>query len=147
LQIVFIGTVIPVGVELLRVVPLVLATLRRRFGPNLTDKERNATFLGLRPLSDPPDFPHADLLSQIVLYFTVQLVYAVIAPVTSFVLAFCFLYLGAAYLHQIVFIYPTKPDSGGKLWTRFIRILITCMLIAELTGTPMTTVATLFLYA
>jgi calcium permeable stress-gated cation channel len=134
-QIVFVGTVVMVGLELLRVTPIAFAAIRRHLGPRLTEKERKSSFFIFRPLSDPSEFPHADLLSQVVLYFTVQLVYAVIAPITSFVLAFCFLYMGAAYRHQIVYIYPTHPDSGGKLWTRFIGILISCMFIAEVTGT------------
>jgi calcium permeable stress-gated cation channel len=134
-QIVFVGTVVMVGLELLRVTPIAFAAIRRHLGPRLTEKEKKSSFFIFRPLSDPSEFPHADLLAQVVLYFTVQLVYAVIAPITSFVLAFCFLYMGAAYRHQMVYIYPTHPDSGGKLWTRFIGILITCMLIAEVTGT------------
>jgi len=152
--------------ELLRVVPIALAVIRSIIGPRLTEKQRRMTFLGLRPLADPIEFEHADVLSQVVLYFTVQFVYAVIAPVTSFVLAFCFVYMGAAYRHQFVYvsqprperaalsasnrdtehihlycltqclqIYPTTPDSGGKLWTRFIRYTLICMLIGEITST------------
>lgn len=128
-----------VGLELLRVFPVTFAAIRRRVGPRLTETEKKSPFFCFRPLSNPSTFPHADLLAQVVLYFTVQLVYAVIAPVTSIVLAFCFLYLGAAYRHQIVYIYPTLPDSGGNLWTRFIGILIICMIIAELTGTSVKT--------
>jgi hypothetical protein len=123
------------GLELLRVTPIAFAAIRRRVGPRLTEKEKNSPFFCLRPLSCPSNFPHADLLAQIVLYFTVQLVYAVIAPITSFVLAFCFIYMGAAYRHQMVYIYPRTPDSGGKLWTHFIGILISCIVIAEITGT------------
>lgn len=91
------------------------------------------SFLFLRTLSDPLEFEHADLLAQVVLYFTVQFVYAVIAPITSIVLAFCFLFLGSAYRHQFVFIYPTRPDSGGMLWASFVKILLVCMLIAQVT--------------
>jgi len=42
--------------------------------------------------------------------------------------------MGSAYLHQFVFIYPKNPDSGGKLWTKFIRYLLVCMLISEVTS-------------
>jgi hypothetical protein len=123
-----------VGLELLRVTPIAFDAIRRRVGPRLTDKEKKSSFFCFRPLSSPSDFPHADMLAQVVLYFTVQLVYAVIAPITSFVLAFCFLYMGAAYRHQMVYIYPSTPDSGGHLWTRFIGILVGCIFISEFTG-------------
>lgn len=95
-----------VGVEILRVVPVAMALIRSCVGPRLTEKERQTTFMGLRPLADPVEFEHADIFSQIVLYWMIFLVYAVIAPLVSFVMAFCFLYMGSAYRHQFVYIYP-----------------------------------------
>ena len=68
-----------------------------------------------------------------VLNFIVMLVYAVIAPLTVFIQAFCFLLLLISYRHQFVYIYSANPDSGGKVWTNFIKILMTCMLIAQFT--------------
>jgi len=41
--------------------------------------------------------------------------------------------LFVSYRHNFVFIYPANPDSGGKIWTNFIKILMTCMLIAQFT--------------
>jgi hypothetical protein len=38
-----------------------------------------------------------------------------------------------AFMHQFVYIYPTSPDSGGMIWMSFIKILLMCMLIAEIT--------------
>ncbi len=38
-----------------------------------------------------------------------------------------------AFLHQFVYIYPTLPDSGGKIWISFIRIIMVCMTVAQLT--------------
>jgi Calcium-dependent channel, 7TM region, putative phosphate len=65
----------------------------------------------------------------------VFLVYAVISPITCFVIAFCFVYMGSMFRHQFVYIYPAQPDSGGKIWMNFIRILVVCLLIAEVTST------------
>ena len=62
-----------------------------------------------------------------------MLVYAVIAPLTVFIQAFCFMLLFVSYRHQFVYIYSANPDSGGKVWTNFIKILMTCMLIAQFT--------------
>ena len=69
-----------------------------------------------------------------VLLFMVYLVYSVIAPLVSFVLAFCFVLRGALFRHQFIYVYPPKRDSGGRIWMEFIRILTVCLLIAELTG-------------
>ena len=91
----------------------------------------------------------------------INLVYAVIAPIVSFVLAGCFAILGAMFRHHFVYIYPQHPDSGGQIWIGFIliskyfhaaclhslfRTLLTgitsdlvhavtkCLLVAEITG-------------
>jgi Sec-independent protein secretion pathway component TatC len=64
-------TVTTSAIEGLRVVPLVLAFVRRFVGPRLTEKERRTAYMGLAPLNEPPDFPHADYLSSMVLYFTI----------------------------------------------------------------------------
>jgi Calcium-dependent channel, 7TM region, putative phosphate len=65
----------------------------------------------------------------------ILLVYAVISPLTSLVTAFCFLFAESVCRHQATFIYPTIPDSGGKIWMRFISVLLACLLIAEFTST------------
>ena len=66
IQISFVSIVVQGGMELLRVVPIVMATLRSFIGPRLTEKEKGTTFLGLRPLNDPSKFSHADFTSQAV---------------------------------------------------------------------------------
>jgi hypothetical protein len=90
--------------------------------------------MGLRPLCDPQEFEIADTFSQTVLFFVVLLVYSVIAPIVNFVMAFCFIYMGVAYRNQFIYIYPARPDSGGKLWTSFIGVLLVCLFIAEFTS-------------
>jgi Calcium-dependent channel, 7TM region, putative phosphate len=91
IQIVFVSTAISIGLEMLRVQPLVMALIRSFLPPNLTEEERQTTVFGMfRPLADPDDFGHAANLAQVVLNFIIMLVYAVIAPLTVFIQAFCF---------------------------------------------------------
>ena len=124
------------GFEVLRVVPLIFAFLRRWVSPNLTEKERQTTVWGIfRPLSDPNDFSHADSLAQIILNFIIMLVYATIAPLTVFIQGFCFLFMMICYKHQFVYVYPCNSDSGGKIWMNFISVLMPCLLIAQFTST------------
>jgi hypothetical protein len=66
IQIIFVTTVFSCGMEILRVVPLLKAMLRRFLGPRLTERERQQPFLTLRPLSNPLDFEHAGFSSNIV---------------------------------------------------------------------------------
>lgn len=39
----------------------------------------------------------------------------------------------SGYRHQLVYIYPSTPDSGGRLWLGFVGISQSCMLVAEFT--------------
>ena len=133
IQILIVDTCISMGVELLRVVPLVMALLRSMFGPRLTKKERETTWMGLRPLNDPSEFSHAEVLASTVLYFTVFFVYATLAPITTWFMLLCFTFLSVGYRHQFVYIYPTFPDSGGKLWVAFFKLLPSLMIMAQVT--------------
>ena len=133
IQLVLIATVIGLGYELLRLTAWVQAWLRGQLGPNLTEKEKSNTWKGLRPLADPRDFFHARVFADTTLYLMVAFVYTTIAPLTCYVLAFCFLVQGAGYRHQFIYIYSTSPDSGGKLWTKFVTITLVCMFFAQLT--------------
>ena len=132
-QIILVSTFIGQSLELLRVGPISKAWLRSRLGQNLTETEKNTTYFHLRPLSDPNSFQHAEVFAQTMLYFLVIFVYATIAPLTCYFAAFCFLILSCGFRHQFIFNYPTKPDSGGKLWIGFIGLSLTCMLIAQIT--------------
>ena len=159
IQISFVSLVVQSGMELLRVVPIVMAGLRSFIGPKLTEKERKTTHFGLRPLNDPQRFSHADFTAQAVrpvthleyilesvryslissfrkkvLYFMVLLVYSVLAPLTNFILAFNFLFLGTMLRHQFLYVYPRIPDSGGVLWSNFIGIFLSCMMFAQVTS-------------
>lgn len=132
-QIILVTTFFGQALELLRVYPLGMAWLRRRVGPNLTEKERNTTYMELHPLADPMEFQHAEVFGQTILYFMVMFVYSTLAPMVNYFLAFCFLIMGSGYRHQFVYNYPKNPDSGGKLWSGFIGIALTCMLVAQIT--------------
>lgn len=133
MQILIVSTAISGGMEMLRVVPVVKAFLRSKIGPNLTEKERAKTYCGLSPLSVPDDFDHASGTAQLVLYFMVLFVYCVISPIVPIITGLCFAFLGAMFRGQFIYIYANHPDSGGKVWVYFIQIMMSCMLIAQVT--------------
>jgi calcium permeable stress-gated cation channel len=133
IQIIFVSTVTQTGLELLRLVPLLFAAIRHYLGPKLTPREKKKPFLGIfQPLRHVFQFSQADILSSIILLYMVLFVYAAIAPIVSFVAAFCFWWIRVTYTNQNLFIYSRMPDSGGKLWPKAIRILLSCMIIAEI---------------
>lgn len=133
MQIMLVDTFIGLSTELLRVIPLSMAVMRRCIGPNLTEKERNTVYMGLRPLADPWEFEHAQVFGEAILYFMVFFVYSTMAPITSFFLAFCYPLLQTGYRNQFFYNHKPFPDSGGKLFSHFIGIALACMLIAQIT--------------
>ena len=125
------------GLELLRLSPYANNLLRRIaakiLGHNLTEKERNETFLGLRSLDDPQEFYFGRELGQkTILIQMVLFVYVCMSPITSYFTLFVFTALVIGFRNQFIYIYPIANDSGGKLWISFTKISIICMIVAEL---------------
>lgn len=118
---------------MLRPVPIVLSILRYCIGPRSTERERQKSFLFLRPLADPVNFYQCTRLSVTVLYFMVLFVYTTIAPLSSFFIFMCLVIQKSCILHQLVYIYPPFPDSGGKLWMEFFRFVPLGMMISQVT--------------
>uniref|UniRef100_A0A7S2M4L9 CSC1/OSCA1-like 7TM region domain-containing protein n=1 Tax=Skeletonema marinoi TaxID=267567 RepID=A0A7S2M4L9_9STRA len=137
IQIIIIQNLLSMGLELLRLTPGVTDLLRRivakMLGHNLTEKERNETFLGLRSLDDPLEFYFGRELGQkTVLIQMVMFVYVCMSPITSYFTLFVFTALVIGFRNQFIYIYPIANDSGGKLWISFTKISIVCMIVAEL---------------
>lgn len=134
IQICFVFTFLLQGLDLIRAYPLGVAFLRRYvFGPRLTAKERRKTWNMFHSLEDPPEFWHAELLAQLMLFFVVFFVYTTIAPITSVFLFFCFMICESGYRYHFVHNQKPTPDSGGKLWQGFINVLLASMLIGQCT--------------
>lgn len=71
MQLLLVRTCLGQGLELCRVIPLIIAGIRGRVGPNLTEKERNSVFFGLKPLAVPGGFQFSEVTSNMILYFMV----------------------------------------------------------------------------
>lgn len=126
-------TFLPLGLELLRSRNIAEGLARKFLGPRLSVEDRQTVWMGLHPFSNPRKIEHHEVLASSVLYFIVFFVYATLAPITSIFMLVCFLIMGGIYRNQFVFSYPTKPDSGGKLWIQFMQIIPTSLLIGEAT--------------
>jgi len=137
IQIILVQNLLALGLELLRLSPVVSNVLRKIaskiLGHNLTEKERNETFLGLRTLDDPPEyFFGRELGSKHILVLMVLFVYGCMAPVTSYFTLLVFGLLAIGFRHQFIFVYPVGNDSGGALWIKFTRTSVVCMIVAEI---------------
>mmetsp|Transcript_29069 Transcript_29069/g.50173 ORF Transcript_29069/g.50173 Transcript_29069/m.50173 type:complete len:1011 (-) Transcript_29069:114-3146(-) len=150
IQIIMVQNFLSLGIELVRISPIAQNFARKivsnLFGHNLTEKERNETFLGLRSLDDPLEYYFGrELGTKIVLLQMVLFVYGCMAPITSYFTLLIYGLLVIGYRHQFIYIYPIsggndsggKPypignDSGGKLWINFQRLTIACAIVSEI---------------
>ena len=89
IQFILIQNLLPLGVELLRIVPVVvnvaLQIVFKMIGHNLTEKECNETILGLRSLDDPQEFYFGQFLGgKIILLQMVLYVYGCMVRTSSY---------------------------------------------------------------
>lgn len=134
IQYMLVSTIIGLLFEMLRITQIWQDQIRKRVWWNLTDKEANKKFKFLRPLGDPRNFFHARVFAaDTMLLYMIGFVYTPLAPITCYFLAFCFFVQEIAFRHQFIYIYPTTPDSGGRLWLSSVQVLIVCMLSGEIT--------------
>jgi hypothetical protein len=121
------------GLELLRIPRVIMAAIRQKIGPNLTEKEQNTPFMGLLPISEPQEMEYPMLFAELILYFMINLVYSCVAPIMSYILIIAFIILNVVFRHQLIYTYSRANDDGGKLFGSAIQLLVTCMLISEVT--------------
>lgn len=133
IQILLVSTFLLQSLELLRIYPLGCVVFRRCMGPRVTKKERRKAWGWIYSLEDPPEFWHAETFAQIILYYVVFFVYAVIAPVTAPFIFFCFTVIEMGYRYQFFHNYPKAYDTGGRLWFYFLQFTLASMIIAQLT--------------
>lgn len=145
MQYTMLQTFLGMGLELIRLVPIIIGFLRKKLGPNLTPKERNKIWLGLRPIEIydvwresglPPvlyTLELADVLSNLVLFFMIIFAYSCISPPMCFLMCFIFWLLETCYRNQLIYVYSSDNDSGGQLWPNAVKVLIACLIIAEIT--------------
>ena len=136
IQLTIVQNLVPLGIELLRISPLIqegLGTLLKRImGYNLTEKEHNMSYLGLRDIADPLEYPFGNELgSKTILLLMVIYVYGCIAPFTAYVSLAIFTLTAMAHRNQFIYVYPIANDSGGRLWLNFTKTSIICMIVAE----------------
>ena len=133
IQYVIVNSFLSCGFELLRATAVAIAFARTCVGPNLSEKERNTTFMGLKPLTAPAEMDFPMVFAENILYLMILLVYSCIAPIMSYVMLLIFTMLLVTYTNQFIFIYNAASDEGGVLWSKMVKIILLCMLIAQVT--------------
>ena len=96
------------GMELLRIVPLILVNVRRKYFAKSSIEDKESW--------EPPEMWYSAQYAEILLVFIIAMSYSVLAPL---VIPFAVLYFGFGYvtwLNQLLFVYVPKWEGDGEMW-------------------------------
>ena len=120
--------------ELVRLVPIATAFAHRIIAPQLTERERNSVWMGIRPLVQcyPFNYYQPAFLSQSILIFVLIVVYAPVAPLlTIFGMAF-FLIGDTVYRRAVIFVYDPATHTAGDFWHNIFHSTIIALVLGQL---------------
>lgn len=86
----------------------------------------------IREWTTPPDFQYDIYYANLLFLAAVGLVYAPLAPLISLAAAVVFWMSLLVYKYQIMFVFVSKVESGGRLWNVVINRLLACLIFMQL---------------
>ncbi|KDR75655.1 hypothetical protein GALMADRAFT_68322 [Galerina marginata CBS 339.88] len=85
----------------------------------------------IREWTQPPDFQYAVYYSNILFMAAVGMVFAPLAPLVVLAAAIVFWMSSWVYKYQLMFVYVSKVESGGRIWNVIINRLLFCVLLMQ----------------
>ncbi|THV05142.1 DUF221-domain-containing protein [Dendrothele bispora CBS 962.96] len=87
----------------------------------------------IREYTQPPEFQYAIYYSNLLFMGAVGLVFAPLAPLVALAAAIVFWMSSWVYKYQLMFVFITKVETGGRLWNVVInRLMFTVVLMQAL---------------
>ncbi|KAH7102259.1 DUF221-domain-containing protein [Auriculariales sp. MPI-PUGE-AT-0066] len=86
----------------------------------------------IREWTQPPEFEYAIYYSNLLFTATVGLVFAPIAPLVTVGCAVVFWLSSVVYKYQLMFVFITKIESGGRLWNVVMNRLLASLILMQL---------------
>lgn len=110
--------------DLAQIVALVTITLRKVF--------THPTPRQLREFTRPPDFDYPLFYNILLFFFTVGLLYSVVAPLMLPFTLFYFVLCTMVFRYLLMYVYTTKIETGGQIWRVLFNRLIASTVIFQL---------------
>ncbi|TXT12955.1 hypothetical protein VHUM_01356 [Vanrija humicola] len=108
--------------ELIQLFKLALVSIRR-FMFSYTPRD-------IRELTKPPYFEYPVVAVNLLFVATVGLVYAPIAPMVPIGAMIVFWFSSVVYKYQLLYVYISRAESGGRMWNVYVnRLIINCLLM------------------
>jgi len=130
-----IKTFLALGVEMVRMLSIVQASLRYILFPNATLRTKRSVLLGMRAIDDPGWFPFHKILAQDMLVVVISVVFAVVAPLVLLPCALFFTFSRIIWTHHHMYVYESVFETGGQFWPKIFRRFIFGLIISQMTIT------------
>uniref|UniRef100_A0A0W0F0Y5 DUF221-domain-containing protein n=1 Tax=Moniliophthora roreri TaxID=221103 RepID=A0A0W0F0Y5_MONRR len=85
----------------------------------------------IREWTQPPEFQYAIYYSNILFMASVGLVFAPLAPLVALAAAIVFWMGSWVHKYQLMFVFVTKVETGGRLWNVVINRLLFCVVLMQ----------------
>ncbi|ETW74884.1 hypothetical protein HETIRDRAFT_482685 [Heterobasidion irregulare TC 32-1] len=85
----------------------------------------------IREWTQPPEFQYSIYYSNILFMGTVGLVFAPLAPLVAVAAAIVFWISSWVYKYQLMFVFVSKVETGGRLWNPVINRLLVSLLLMQ----------------
>ena len=109
--------------DLAQIINLVLITIKKNlFGR--TPRE-------IREWTQPPEFEYAVYYSNILFMSTVAMVFAPLAPLVAVAGAVVFWVSSWVYKYQLMFVFVSRVETGGRLWNVVINRLLVGIILMQ----------------
>lgn len=85
----------------------------------------------VREWTQPPEFPYAVYYSNLLFMAAVGLAFAPLAPLVAVAACIVFWLGSFVYKYQLMFVYISRVESGGRLWNVVINRLLFCVVLMQ----------------
>ncbi|KAF9529713.1 hypothetical protein CPB83DRAFT_852038 [Crepidotus variabilis] len=86
----------------------------------------------IRDWTQPPEFQYAIYYANVLFMGAVALVFAPLAPLVVVAATIVFWMSSWVYKYQLMFVFVSKVESGGRIWNVIINRLLICVLLMQL---------------
>jgi hypothetical protein len=110
--------------ELIQLIKLAMVSVRRLVF-NHTPRE-------IREMTKPAYFEYSIVIVNLLWVCAVGLIYAPLAPLVTIGATLAFWFSSVVYKYQLLYVYISRAESGGRMWNVYVNRLIACAVLMQL---------------